>query len=127
VYKDPRRRKVAIISLLGNNILKEKVMRRMYVPAMILLLFLLPGLSFAGDQMGRRPNRSEMFESKPDMLNRTPRRLGVDSQGNTSILVPNHSKGYIGVDSKGKALIITPLRGNLGVDSSGNIWTMTPR
>jgi len=102
-------------------------MKRIYVPAMILLLFLLPGFSFASDRTTLVPNPSQRLDSKRDAGNKTSLSIGVDNQGNLSGLTPNNSGGYIGVDSQGKALIITPLRGNLGVDSYGNIWTIIPR
>jgi hypothetical protein len=123
-------------------------MKRMCVSVVILLLFLLPGLSFAGDRMTLMPNPSERLNVKRDAGNKTSLQtphpaplpsgerdrvrgallsIGVDNRGNLSGLTPNNSGGYIGVDSQGKALIITPLRGNLGVDSNGNIWTITSR
>jgi hypothetical protein len=73
------------------------------------------------------PSPAQRLYGKRDTVNKMSLSIGVDHRGNLSGLTPNNSGGYIGVDSKGKALIITPLRGNLGVDSSGNIWTMTPR
>ncbi len=123
-------------------------MKRIYLSAMISLLFLLPGLSFASDRMTLMPNSSERLDVKRDTGNKTSLQtphpaplpsgerdrvrgallsIGVDNRGNLSGLRPNNSGGYIGIDSQGKALIITPLRGNLGVDSYGNIWTITPR
>jgi hypothetical protein len=119
-------------------------MKRMYLLGMILLLFLLPGFSFASDRMTFMPNSSKRLEVERDAGNKTSLQtpppsgerdrvsgallsIGVDTQGNLSGLKPNNSGGYIGVDSQGKALIITPLRGNLGVDSNGNIWTIISR
>ncbi len=72
------------------------------------------------------PNGSK----KPNEANGPNNRLryfGVDSQGNTSVLTPNNSRGYTGFDRKGDPVTVTPLRGNLGVDSNGNIWTIRPR
>jgi hypothetical protein len=141
-------RRVVIISLLGNNTIEEERMKRICLLTMILLLFLLPGLSFASDRITLMPNSSKRLDVKRGTGNKTslqtphPAPLpsgerdrvrgvllstGVNNQGNLSGLKPNNSGGYIGVDSQGKALIITPLRGNLGVDSHGNIWTITSR
>jgi hypothetical protein len=102
---------VVIPYLLENNILIEEAMKKTYLFIITLLLYLVAVLSFASDRTAIRPNRSERFESKPNTSIRTPLRVGIDSQGNTSILIPNHSKGYIGVDSQGKALIATEVRG----------------
>jgi hypothetical protein len=107
------------------------------------LLFLIPALSFALEQsalpnpsggLGSErtgpspvPKRSEGPDNQANTPNQPPHYLGIDSQGNTSVLTPNQSGGYAGVDSRGGPVTITPLRGNLGVDSQGNIWTITPR
>jgi len=93
----------------------------------VLLLSLVPAISFASDPVTLTPNSSGGFTSQQNSSNLTSHTLGVDSRGNTSVLTPNHSGGYIGFDSQGRAVMVTPLRGNLGVDSSGNIWTITPR
>lgn len=119
-------------------------MKRMYLAIMILLLFVLPGLSFASDWMALMSNPWKRLDVKRDAEVKTSLQtpppsvekgrvrgallsVGVDNRGNLSGLTPNNSGGYIGVDSQGKASIVTPLRGNLGVDSSGNIWTITSR
>jgi len=93
----------------------------------MLLLFSIPALSLAGDPKNLMPNQSKKFDSQENTSNLTSHTFGVDSQGNISVLTPNHSRGYIGVDSQGSAVIIMPLRGQLGVDSQGNIWTIRPR
>ena len=102
-------------------------MKRIHILIMILLLCLVPCLSFSSDRTTLMPNPSQRLDSKRDAGNKTSLSIGVDNRGNLSGLTPNNSGGYIGVDSQGKALIITPLRGNLGVDSYGNIWTITSR
>jgi hypothetical protein len=107
------------------------------------LIFLTPALSFALEQStlptpsgGRGsertgpspvPKGSEGLDNQANTPNQPSHYLGIDSQGNTSVLTPNQSGGFIGVDSRGGPVTITPLRGNLGVDSQGNIWTITPR
>jgi len=109
----------------------------------VFLLFLTPALSFALEQsalpnpsggLGSErtgptlvPKHSEGLDNQANTPNQPSHYLGVDSQGNTSVLTPNQSGGYIGVDTRGGPVTITPLRGNLGVDSQGNIWTITPR
>ena len=104
------------------------------------LLFIIPAFSFALEQLtfpnglgsersgpSPVPKRSEGPDNQPNTPSQPPHDLGIDSQGNTSVLTPNRSGGYIGVDGRGNPVTITPLRGNLGVDSQGNIWTITPR
>jgi len=104
------------------------------------LLFIIPAFSFALEQLdfpkglGSQqnapsvvPKPSEGPNHQGNTSNPTSRYLGIDSQGNTSVLTPNHSGGYNGVDNQGSPVTVTPLRGNLGVDSQGNIWTITPR
>ncbi len=85
------------------------------------------GLDTQGNAPSVVPKPSEGPDLQGNTTNPTSRYLGIDSQGNTSVLTPNHSGGYIGVDSRGSAVTVTPLRGNLGVDSQGNIWTIRPR
>jgi hypothetical protein len=97
----------------------------MYLLTVILPLFLLSGLSFASDRMTLMPNSSKRLEVKRGAGNKAPLSIGVDNRGNLLGLTPNNSGGYIGADSQGKPLIVTPLRGNLGVDNHGNIWTIT--
>jgi hypothetical protein len=118
---------IVMICLLRHNFKRENMMKRIVLFMIMLLLSLAPGISFASDPIPLRPNRSEGFTSQRNSSNLTSHPLGVDSQGNTSVLTPNRSGGYIGIDSRGRAVIVTPLRGNLGVDSSGNIWTITSR
>jgi hypothetical protein len=103
------------------------MMKRIVLFIMVLLLSLIPAISFASGPATLTPNRSGGFNSQRDTSNLTSHSFGVDSQGNTSVLTPNRSGGYIGFDSQGKAVIVTPLRGNLGVDSFGNTWTITSR
>ena len=107
------------------------------------LLFIIPAFSSALEQLtfpkppaeigsertgpSAVPKRSEGPDNQANTPNQPPHYLGIDSQGNTSVLTPNRSGGYIGVDSRGDPVTVTPLRGNLGVDSQGNIWTITPR
>ena len=107
------------------------------------LLFLIPAFSFALEQLdlpktpgglgsersgpSAVPKRSEGPDNQANTPSQPPHYLGIDSQGNTSVLTPNRSGGYIGVDSRGDPVTVTPLRGNFGVDSQGNIWTITPR
>ena len=107
------------------------------------LLFFIPVLSLALEQsalpnpsggLGSQPigpsltpKRLEGLDNQPNTPNQASHYLGIDSQGNTSVLRPNQSGGYVGVDSRGGPVTITPIRGNLGVDSQGNIWTITPR
>jgi hypothetical protein len=110
--------------------------------AAVFLLFLIPALSFAFEQstlpnpsgLGSQgsspslaPETSEGLNSQGNTSNQTSRYFGVDSQGNTSALTPNNSGGYNGVDSQGNPVTITPLQRNRGVDSHGNIWTITKR
>jgi hypothetical protein len=102
-------------------------MKRIALFIMVLLLSLAPGISFASNPIPLRPNLSGGFTGQQNSSNLTSHTLGVDNRGNMSVLTPNRSGGYVGVDSQGRAVIITPLRGNLGVDSSGHIWTITPR
>jgi hypothetical protein len=102
-------------------------MKRIFLFIMVLLLSIVPGISFASDPIPLTPKSSGGFTSQRDTSTPTSHTLGVDSQGNTSVLTPNRSGGYIGFDSQGKSVMVTPLRGNLGVDSSGNIWTITSR
>ena len=104
-----------------------------------LLLFLIPASSFALEQLdfpkglgsersgpSPVPKRPEGVDNQANTPSQ-PHYLGIDSQGNTSVLTPNRLGGYIGVDGRGSPVTITPLRGNLGVDTQGNIWTITPR
>jgi hypothetical protein len=110
----------------------------------IILLFLLSTLSCAGSYATLIPGPSVKAKSHTnfsgimpyDSIGDNKSNTSVltpngskkpDSQGNTSILTPNNSRGYIGLDTQGSAVMITPLRGNLGVDSNGNIWTIRPR
>ena len=104
------------------------------------LLFIIPAFSFALEQLtfpnglgsersgpSAVPKHPEGPDNQANTPSQAPHYLGIDSQGNTSVLTPNRSGGYIGVDGRGNPVTITPLRGNLGVDSQGNIWTITPR
>ena len=118
-------------------------MNKIYVLTAAFLLLLIPALAFAFEQLtlpnpsggvgSQRnapsvvPKPSEGPDHQGNTSNPTSRYLGIDSQGNTSVLTPNHSGGYNGVDNQGSPVTVTPLRGNLGVDSQGNIWTITPR
>ena len=134
---------IVIVCLLRNNKFREGILVKTYLPAAVFLLFLMPALSFALEQLtfpaplggpgsqqsapSLAPKPSEGVDHQGNASNPTPHYLGIDRQGNTSVLTPNHSGGYIGVDNQGSAVTITPLRGDLGVDSQGNIWTITPR
>jgi hypothetical protein len=118
---------VVMICLLRHNFIKEDVMKRICFFIMILILFFLPTLSWAVSPTTLMPNRSGRFDNQRNNSNLTPHYFGIDSQGNTSVLTPNHSGGYIGFDSQGNGVMITPLRGNLGVDNYGNIWTIRSR
>ena len=118
-------------------------MSKIFLFTVAFLLFLIPAFSFALEQsalpnasggLGSQqnapslvPKRLEGFENQVNTPDQPAHYLGVDSQGNTSVLTPNQSGGYVGVDSRGGPVTITPIRGNLGVDSQGNIWTITPR
>ena len=118
-------------------------MSKIYLFAAVCLLFLMPALSFAFEQsalpnpsggVGSErntpspvPKRSEGLDDQGNTSNQRSHYLGIDSQGNTSVLTPNQSGGYVGADNQGNPVTITPLRGNLGVDSQGNIWTIRPR
>jgi hypothetical protein len=118
-------------------------MIKIYLFIGVFLLFLIPAFSFALEQLtfpnplggpgsqqsapSLAPKRSEGADHQGNTSNPTSHYLGIDRQGNTSVLTPNHSGGYIGVDNQGSPVTITPLRGNLGVDSQGNIWTITSR
>jgi hypothetical protein len=115
-------------------------MSKVCVRTAAFLLFLVPALSFALEQLdfpkglgsertvpSAVPKRSEGPDNQANTPSQPPHYLGIDSQGNTSVLTPNRSGGYIGVDSRGDPVTVTPLRGNFGVDSQGNIWTITPR
>jgi hypothetical protein len=99
-------------------------MRRKYVLVIALLIFLAPILALAEEYKTLAPSRSKGSTGQGNISNLTSRSYGFSSQGNTSVLTPNHSGGYIGFDGQGNAVLITPLRGNLGVDSHGNIWTI---
>lgn len=102
-------------------------MRKILLLTIVLLLSLIPAIAFAGDPVNSVPKPSEKLDHSRNTSNPASHYFGIDSQGNTLVLTPNHSGGYIGFDSQGKALTITPLRGPLGVDSKGNIWTITSR
>jgi hypothetical protein len=102
-------------------------MKRLFLFIIVLLLSLIPVISFTSTSIILMPNSSAVFNNQQNISNLTSHYFGVSSQGNTSILTPNHAGAYIGVDSHGKSVIITPLRGNLGVDSRGNLWTIRSR
>jgi hypothetical protein len=108
--------------------------------AVAFLLFIIPVFSFALEQLefpkglgsersgpSPVPKRPEGPDKQANPPSQSPHYLGIDSQGNTSVLTPNQSGGYAGVDNRGNPVTVTPLRGNLGVDSQGNVWTIAPR
>jgi len=118
----------------------KEVMSKIFLFTAAFLLFLIPAFSFALEQLdfpkglgGERsgpsplPKPPEGLENRENTPSQPSHYLGIDSQGNTSVLTPNQSGGYAGVDSRGGPVTVTPLRGNLGVDTQGNIWTITPR
>jgi hypothetical protein len=133
---------IVIVCPLRNNDFREGVMIKIYLLTAAFLLFLMPVLCFAFEQsalpkpsggLDTQRNTPDVIQKPPQGLdhqgntsNPTSHYLGIDSQGNTSVLTPNHSGGYIGVDNRGSSVTITPLRGDLGVDSNGNIWTIKP-
>jgi hypothetical protein len=129
-------------SELRDNLSGEGIVSKVWLFTAALLLFLIPALASALEP-STLPNPSGLGSqrSAPSLIPKRPEGpdnqgntsiqashyVGVDSQGNTSVLTPNNSGGYHGVDSQGHPVTITPLRRNLGVDSQGNIWTITAR
>jgi hypothetical protein len=114
-------------------------MKKISLFTAVFLLASIPSFSYGADYKLGIPDFQQKFNNQPVIPNppspppsvssppASSHAFGVDNQGNTSTLAPNNSGGYSGFDSRGNPVTITPLRGQLGVDSQGNIWTIRPR